>query len=499
MTDGTTGRWRIGGVVVAVAMLAACTQSDQTIERSADETTTTATTSVAPATTSTTGPTTTIPVPELAWTPCGAAECATLTVPLDHDEPFGPTIELFASRLPATGDRLGSLLFNFGGPGASAADLITIFPVPDAVRARFDLVGLDPRGVGRSSPLACGIDPVRLYGADPTVEDADDRAALVEVSQEYAADCASTRGDVLPHVGSRAVARDLDVLRAAMRDEQLNYIGYSYGTSIGQAYAELFPHRVRTMILDGVVDPAPAGVEVATQQAMGFETALSRWAAGCGDRGSCRLADPVAAVEEVLAAAESNVPSGNGRRALGPGEAAIGLAYPLYDESLWSSLDEAVVEVLGDGDGAAMVDLADRYLELVEFPIYFAVSCLDMTWPSTADDFFAAAKRAGEIAPRFGEAIVNDYLRCAVWPTGADPLGAISAPGAPAILVVSTTGDPATPYQNGVTVADRLGSGVLLTHEGDGHTITFQGSTCVDRIAVTYLVDARPPADGVRC
>lgn len=486
-------------VLVAVAALAAACGSDADPERSTEATTTTTTTEPTPTTDTVPSPTEPErPPPVVEWSDCGSAECATVEVPLDHDVPDGETISLFVRRLPATGDRIGGLFFNFGGPGAGAADLITQFRIPDAIRERFDIVGMDPRGVGQSTPLACGLDPATLYNADPTIEDETDAAALVAISTRYVNDCEAAKGDLLPHLGTNDVARDMDLLRAGMGDDQLSYVGYSYGTSIGQAYAELFPGRVRAMILDGLVDPEPDGIDTAVQQALGFETALANWADGCASRGTCRFDDPLAAVDRMLALAEDGVESSEGRRPLGPGEAAIALAYPLYNQSLWPSLDTGIADAL-DGDGAAMVSLADSYTTLADFSIYFAVSCLDSAWPTSTDEFLSRAADAAAVAPRFGEAIVNDYIRCALWPVPPDPVGGVTADGAPPILVVSGTGDPATPYENGVTVADRLTSGVLLTYEGEGHTITFQGSACVDGIAVPYLIDLTVPADDSRC
>lgn len=479
---------RAAVLAVALLSLASCNRSETTFDRAEDATTTTAPTAM----TTPAVP----PPPSIEWRSCGSGECATVAVPRAHDDPDGPTIDLAVLRLPARGDRIGALFVNFGGPGSGAVDVVPAFPFPDTVRDRFDIVAVDPRGVGGSTPLACGVDPAALYAADPTVEVPGDAEALVEVSEAYARDCATDQPDLLPNVGTRDVARDFDLVRAAMGDERIDYLGYSYGTSIGQAYAELFPERVRTMILDGVVDPAPDGITVAVQQALGFETALSRWAAGCGDRSSCDLDDPVGAVDAVLEAAEGGVPAGG--RTLGPGQAAIGLAMPLYNVGLWPDLDDAVAGALA-GDGTGMLELSDQYLQLVDFSAYFAVSCLDSAWPDDAAEHLAAAKDAAARSPRFGEAIVNDYLRCAVWPGEPDPLGPIAAEGAPPILVVSTTGDPATPHENGVTVADRLASGVLLTHVGDGHTIVFQGDDCVDRIAVAYLVDLTVPSPGARC
>lgn len=494
---------RLLALLAAVALcVAACSNdSGSGAERAADPETTSST-----PTTSTPGElpahTTTVaerPPPVVEWSGCGgSAECATVDVPLDHAQPDGETISLFVRRLPATGERIGGLFFNFGGPGAGAADLITQFGVPDSIRERFDIIGMDPRGVGQSTPLACGLDAATLYRADPTIEDETDAAALVDISLRYVNDCEAARGAMLPHLGTKNVARDMDLIRAGMGDEQLSYVGYSYGTSIGQVYADLFPQRVRAMVIDGLVDPEPAGIDTAVEQALGFETALANWAEGCGRRSGCGFDDPIAAVDRMLALAEETVASSGGRRALGPGEAAIGLAYPLYNQSLWSALDRGVEAALA-GDGAGMVALADSYTQLADFSIYFAVSCLDSSWPRSTDEFLSRAEDAGAVAPRFGEAIVNDYIRCAVWPVDPDPLGGVTAGGAPPILVVSTTGDPATPHENGVTVADRLSSGVLLTFEGEGHTITFQGNSCVDGIAIRYLIDLEVPEDGTRC
>jgi pimeloyl-ACP methyl ester carboxylesterase len=478
-------------LLVGLALLAsACTSSDTPLERATTDTTTTSTTA------DDTGSATQPSPPAVVWESCGTAECATVTVPMDHADPAGDTIDLAVLRLPARGDRIGALFVNFGGPGSGAVELLPAFPLPDEVRERFDVVAVDPRGVGGSTPLDCGIDPAELYAVDPTVEDEADAAALVAISEAYAADCAGSHPELLDHVGTRDVARDLDRIRAGMGDDRIDFLGYSYGTAIGQAYAELFPDRVRTMVLDGVVDPAPGGIDVAVQQARGFETALARWAAGCGDRPTCALDDPVAAVDDLLALAESGIPAGGDE--IGPGEVAIGLAMPLYNTGLWPALDQAVAAAL-DGDGSTVLGLAQQYLRLVDFSAYYAVSCLDTTWPDTAAEHLAAAERAAVRAPRFGEAIVNDYLRCAVWPEEPDPLGPISAPGSPPILVVSTTGDPATPHQNAVDVAERLADGVLVTRDGDGHTIVFQGDGCIDAITIAYLVDEVVPPAGSRC
>ena len=439
----------------------------------------------------------------IEWDDCGAVECATLEVPRDYDEPDGETIDLYVVRSPATGDREGALFINPGGPGASGAEYAELLPyvLPDEVTERFDIVGVDPRGVGGSTPIECGVPAVELYGADPTFEDDRDRRAYLDISAKYVDDCAAEYGDLLPHVGTVDVATDMDTVRAAMGDDELSYLGFSYGTVIGQVYADLFPDRVRSMILDGVVELGPTGLELAHEQAAGFETALDRFVQYCDAAEGCAVAGrTLEAVEEVFALAEEpgGIPASSADRDAGPGEANLGISYALYSQSLWEQLGTALADAL-DGDGSGLVELADGYVGIGTFEVYFAVNCLDFEWPDDPDAFFAQAKATAEESPHFGEAIVNDYVRCADWPTPAVPLEPVTAPGTPPILVISTTGDPATPYEAGVAVAERLERGVLITNEGDGHTVVGNGKQCIDDLVAAYLVDGEVPEDGTTC
>jgi pimeloyl-ACP methyl ester carboxylesterase len=291
-------------------------------------------------------------------------------------------------------------------------------------------------------------------------------------------------------------------VRAALGDEQLSYLGFSYGTAIGQVYADLFPDHVRAMVLDGVLELGPSGLDLAVEQAAGFETALSRFADFCASDRSCETgANTISAVEQVLALSEQpgGIPAPSADRPAGPGEANLGISLALYSQSLWSSLDSALTSALA-GDGSELVDLADQYVGIGDFEIYFVVNCQDFSWP-TGDPqaFLDAAKAAATTSPHFGEALLNDYIRCANWPVPPAPLEAVTAPGTPPILVVSTTGDPATPYEAGVQVAETLENGVLLTNEGDGHTVVADGKPCVDDIVTAYLIDLTTPEDGTVC
>jgi pimeloyl-ACP methyl ester carboxylesterase len=439
------------------------------------------------------------PAGTIEWSPCGEAECAVLDVPVDYADPGGGTLALSVTRVPATGDRIGALFVNPGGPGGTATDFAIdmAFFLPSEITERFDIVGVDPRGLGASS-IDCGGDMEVLYGVDYSIDSPEDTQTLLDVSQDYVDGCEAAAGDLLPHLGTQNVARDIDAVRAAMGDDELNYLGFSYGTAIGQALADLFPDRIRAMIIDGVVDLGPTGVESAVAQAAGFEVALEAYAEDCNADSSCPVGpDAIAAIEELEAMVEE-APIPAEPRDLGPGELSTGLALPLYNESDWPTLSEAVAAAL-DGDGSAMVALADSYIGVADFDIYFAVNCLDFEWPEDPDELLADGKAAAGESPHFGEPIVNDYVRCAMWPVEEVPLEPVTAPDAPPILVVSTTNDPATPYEAGVRTAERLESGVLLTYEGDGHTVVGNGVPCVDEAAVAYLVDLEVPEDGLTC
>jgi pimeloyl-ACP methyl ester carboxylesterase len=485
--------------VAAVTLLAGCGLD---LPRSATTTITTTTPSTPTTQPTTTGATHEPPV--LRWRSCGDAQCALVQVPLDHDDPDGPTTPLAVLRVPARrpDERVGALFVNPGGPGASATALAAgLAPaLPAEMRDRFDIVGFDPRGVGRSAGLSCRDGVEAMYEADPTIEDRADRQRLLRTSRAFVDECTAGHTALLAHAGTEDAAQDMDLLRRAMGDEQLSYLGYSYGTAIGQVYADLYPRHVRAMVLDGVVDLTRPGIAGAVAQARGFEQALHRFAVSCRQEGSCPIGpDPIGVIDQVTAAAERRpIPAADEDRPAGPGEVALGLAQALYSRSQWDRL-AAAIDDARDGDGRGLVSLADDYLGVADFGTYFAVSCLDARWPDV-DGVLAAAKRATRVSPHFGEALVDDYVRCSLWPVPPDPVPPPS-PGEhlSPVLVVSTVGDPATPYESGVRVARHLAHGVLLTYEGDGHTITFGGSSCIDEKVVRYLVSLTPPPDGTRC
>lgn len=440
---------------------------------------------------------------KVRWQAChGGFQCTTIKVPLDYTKPQGKTVSLAIVRLPARDKkhRIGSVLINPGGPGASGIDFAESRPLPSEILNRFDLVGFDPRGVGQSSPVDCG-DAEKLYSADPVPDNAAETTALIDASQAYINACKAKYGDVLPFLGTRNVARDMDQIRIALGEPKISYVGFSYGTAIGQEYADLFPTRIRTMVLDGVVDVSQPGLAGAEAQGVAFQQALGDFVANCKTDTSCPLQpDPQAVIDRVQAATQAHpIPAPSADRPLGPGEFQLGVIEPLYSRSSWPELARALAQA-ANGDGSNLVSLADSYLGIGGFEVYFAVSCLDSAWPTgNPQAVIEAGQSIARQAPNVGEATVTDYIRCALWPTPPQPLTAPKATGAPPILVVSTTNDPATPYDNGVKLAKELPHAVLITHEGDGHTVYSQGDSCVDDAVDQYLLTAKPPSANLTC
>jgi pimeloyl-ACP methyl ester carboxylesterase len=508
----TSLRRRVTALLVTAALLASCSQSGS--QATAPTSTARDGTSTSPGTAdrdpATTAPSTGTEQPLAEWEPCGSGfDCATIAVPLDHDQPDGPTIDLALQRLPA-GDadrRIGSVLVNPGGPGASGLSMASSLVLLGSVMDRFDIVGFDPRGVGHSTALTCNTHVQAIYDADPTMDDQADIDHFRTVSEQFVDECASEHADLLPHLGTVAVAHDLDRIRAAVGDEQLTYLGYSYGTSIGQQYARLYPTRVRAMVLDGVVDPSESGLVAAEGQAEGFTNALDAYAADC-DADRC-LGDPaLTVVDRVTAASEAApIPAAGADRPATPGVVSLAVAYALYAELLWPQLTRALRDA-DAGNATGLVRLADSYLSREpdgsygnSAEVYFAVSCLDADWPRSFDEVPAAGAAAGDRYPRFGEALVNDYARCALWPVPPQPLEPVPTDleGLAPIVVVSTTGDPATPYESGVRIAEQIPDARLVTNVGDTHTVVGQGRSCIDDLVTDYFVDLVVPEDGVRC
>ncbi|MFJ8040545.1 alpha/beta hydrolase [Kitasatospora sp. NPDC096147] len=459
---------------------------------------------------------------QLSWRACDDDfECTTFKVPLDYADPAAGDFTLAAARKPAstrTGGRaeLGSLLLNPGGPGSSAVEYMEAVAkgYDPEVRAKYDLVGLDPRGVGRSQPVTC-LSNARMdaYTAvDITPDDQSEIDALVASDKEFAAGCAKNAGQVLGHVSTVESARDLEVLRALVGDQKLSYLGKSYGTFLGATYAGLHPTRVGRMVLDGAMDPALDAVAGNRTQAAGFETAWSAFAEDCTGRGAdCPLGDDERKAGEQLLALfkqldATPLPTDSARK-LTEAQATTGVIHAMYAEFLWPQLRTAFASAKA-GDGTGLLKLSDQYYERDADGGYpnlmyanMAVNCLDLPAPFTTPEQAAAAVPDFERASaHFGRDMAWMALACAYWSvpaTGAPHT--IAAAGAAPIVVVGTTRDPATPYAWAQSLADQLDSGRLLTYDGDGHTAYGRRNACVDGAVNRYLLGGEAPADGTRC
>lgn len=452
----------------------------------------------------------------IQWKSCsGGFQCGTLDVPLDYAKPDGEQIELSLVRLPARnqGQRIGSLLANPGGPGASGNEFVRFWAraLDSKLRDRFDIVGWDPRGVGESEGLTCTENIGTLYAQDPSPDTQAEWDALAREYRALADNCKRKHGDLLQHVGTYDTARDLDRIRAALGDEKLTYVGYSYGTVIGQVYADLFPKNVRALVLDGAVDLSVGPDEGIIQQAKGFELALKNFADDCDARARCKLkmtGGSIKAFDELFKKAEERpIPAKSANRPAGPGEVMLGVIRPLYSEQAWPALEDAVDDAL-NGDGSGIVRLADDYLERKSDGTYngllasnTAINCVDYPASKLPVDFRAypaAAQRFAELAPHFGNALANG-LTCAAWPAEPVPLKTPRGAGAPPIVVVSTSGDPATPYEWGVALSRQLESGTLISFGGEGHTAYGGGDRCVDGAVNAYLLELTVPEKDLRC
>ncbi|MEU0999479.1 alpha/beta hydrolase [Streptomyces tibetensis] len=444
------------------------------------------------------------PAPSSDW------QCATLKVPLDWSKPDGETIGLGLIRAKARGgNRVGSLLFNFGGPGASGVSMMPSYaPTVSSLRERYDLVSWDPRGVGASEGVRCRGDKEiqAAESVDLTPDTPAEEKAFLKDATDFGQGCQRDAGKLLAHVSTADSARDMDRIREVLGDKRMNYFGISYGTELGGTYAHLFPKKVGRMTLDAVVDPEADTVGHAQNQAKGFQRALDSYLESTGQdpqEGSRKIA---ALLQRIDA---RPLPAGLPGRKLTQALAVTGIILPLYSKDSWPTLTGAL-DAAEQGDGSELLTLADRYNERAPSGRYGTtthsqrvISCLDDRQRPTVAETKRLLPRFEKISPVFGTFLGWDTAGwCHDWPVpGQHDTPEVSAPGAAPVLVVGNTGDPATPYEGARRMADELGKGVgvMLTWRGEGHGAYGSGSDCVDSTVNAYLLDGSVPKDGKVC
>jgi pimeloyl-ACP methyl ester carboxylesterase len=463
---------------------------------------------------------------KLAWTSCdGTFQCATAKMPLNWSQPDGSTIKIALIRHLATGKRLGSLLVNPGGPGGSGVDFIRDsldFAVDKQLQASYDIVGFDPRGVNHSTAVKCYSNPSTLdsiiftipKGAMGSAEWITNESKL---QKDFGADCAQYSGKLLGQVDTVSAARDLDVLRAALGDKKLNYLGYSYGTLLGQTYANLFPKKTGRLVLDGVVDSSASENQLTEYQAQGFEGELRKFVAECPQIQDCPFHDGVDAgmtqIRSLLDSLDQSPLRNKDGRELGSQTMFTAIITPLYNVDNWKYLADLFSTVL-QGDPSYAFQIADSYYERDtktgkyidnSYESFNAINCLDYPSNPNLSAMRAEAVKLNTLAPVLGHLMAYGDLYCANWPyKSTNTPGPLPAVGSAPIIVIGTTGDPATPYAMAKHVSTVLQNGRLVTYHGDGHTAYNKGTTtsaekCVNSTVDNFFVKDTVPTGNVDC
>lgn len=446
------------------------------------------------------------------------AQCRTVPVPVDWNsaDPQGAQAQLAVIRIPATGDRIGTLMINPGGPGASAVDTVAGMGAALAgspLTDRFDLVGFDPRGVGHSTPeLRCRTDAeIDAYRREPMADYSPAGVAHIEsLYRQFAQQCLDRMGaPFLANVGTASAIRDMEAVRIALGEDQINYLGFSYGTELGAAYAERYGDRVRTMVLDGAIDPSLDPITKNVRQLAGFQKAFDSYAADCAKSTDCPLGtDPARFVDRFHHLVDPLVASPGATsdpRGLGYADAITGTGNALYSARYWPYLTSGLLGLARGTDAGDLLVLADDYWHRDSSGRYrnqqdafTAIRCVDTPFPTDPAVWADADRQLREAAPFLAYGEFTGYAPrdiCALWPVPATSVPhPVTGPGPGKVVVVSTTGDPATPYQAGVDLARQMGAD-LISFDGVQHTVVFNGDACVDTAVLNFFVNQASPGN----
>lgn len=471
---------------------------------------------------------------QISWYPCDKGddvdkvdsskadfECATVSVPLDYENPQGETITLALKRLPAKGDALGSLFINPGGPGGTGVDMVDTISkqFPAEVLGSYNIVGFDPRGVGASTAVDCLTDAeldAERNAPDDTASTTpeEDQEALTQDVTEFKAKCEqNSPAGLLDHIDTISAARDLDVMRALVGDSALTYVGYSYGTYLGATYADLFPTNVGRMVLDGAVDPTLTSAKMAEGQAKGFEEALRAYVQDCQAGKDCPLTGDVdQGVKQIQDFFESlkttPLKTSDPNRPLTSSLASSTVLNFLYVSEYWNLLTEALDQAMNQQDGSLLLLYNDQFNERSEDGSYDgnsdevinAINCLDYPAQGDAATWTQEAAKLKELSPTFGDQMGYQDLYCQTWGHTSDrDHTEITAKGSAPILVIGTTGDPATPYEWSKALAGQLQNAQLITWEGNGHTAFGRSGPCVSNPVTQYLLTGQMPQKDLTC
>jgi pimeloyl-ACP methyl ester carboxylesterase len=467
---------------------------------------------------STTPPTTNaVSSNEIVWGKClgdpdGKSECGELAVPFDYDNPTVGSFTLFLTRLPATDSvkKIGSMLVNPGGPGFGGSGVArdAEYYFSSELIERFDIIGWDPRGTGKSTPAVNCIDEYDEYfGIDSTPETPEEKQAIVDLSQKFNDECVKRSGEILPYISTQATARDMDSIRQALGEEKITYFGFSYGSELGATWATMFPNTVRAAILDGASDPNATSLDQGLAQARGFEKQLDAFLAACSKRVSCAFhskGNSAVALDELLAEIdEAPIVVTANRTPVTQGVMYTALAQSMYSDELWPALERALADAV-KGDGAGLLKLYDDYYQRKpggtygnELEAFLAISCLDDPGPTSVAAVDEQIPVFTKAAKRFGESFAYGYS-CALWPIPQVQRLQITGKGAGPIVVIGTTGDAATPIESSRNAAKALEGGIFLTVTADQHT-GYGLNKCVVSAVDRYLIDLTPPPVGKVC
>lgn len=454
----------------------------------------------------------------VTWDACwGQFECAEIEAPLDWENPSAGEVTLSMIRSKVNRP-LGSLLVNPGGPGGSGVDYVVnafTFLGTEKLRDSYSIVGFDPRGVGESSAVTCSDRKLKdelLYAQSPhEYGSAADLARAEDLITQFAQNCAASSGEILPYVDTVSAARDLDLMRHLLGDEQLNYLGFSYGTKLGATYAALYPDRVGRMVLDGAIDPRVSEEEQLIAQAAGFELAFTNYVKNCLARSDCPLTGTVdqalTQVANLLSRLETETIRTDLGRPLTLSGGFTGIIAALYSTANWQYLTQGLTEAF-EGDGTTLLFLADFYNDRSQSGSYesnlieanIAINCADGRFSRDAAVVEQTNAALIEAAPLFGRYFQNPQVSCSGWVEPRQvPMLDYSLGLANPILVLGTTGDPATPYQQAVALAELMSGATLITYQGDGHTVYAGLSDCVDKLVDDYFIGGKVPAANAVC